>query len=200
MCLSLKASCSSFHAHTYLRNSVLKTKSIFKAVTICSFTALQFSWAGETLAKSWISSVRIIIPASSLLSFFSWGFVRGIQGAWWRPSELFFSQTSLPRHAAISNHRAEHTAAVQWAGSSFQWCDQTRVHNACWRCQQLRIVLGSCTATWRGGNCGLSRAYKRSGVTIYLQRSPSGAGEKQSRLFFCDSLREVLSSDCQGRR
>lgn len=79
-CVSQKGFCSSFHAPTYLWNSVLKTKPIFKAVTIFSFTALNFSWGGEILAKSRISSVRIIILAYSLLSFFSWGFIRGIQG------------------------------------------------------------------------------------------------------------------------
>lgn len=91
----------SSHAPTYLWNSILKTKPIFKAVTIFSFAALHFSWNRETLAKSWILSVKIIILAYSL-SFFSWDFIRGIQGGWCSPSELFFQ--SSPRQLSLGMH------------------------------------------------------------------------------------------------
>lgn len=102
LCVSQKGFCSSFHAPTLLWNSVLKTKPIFKAVTIFSFTALNFSWGREILAKSRISSVRIIILAYSLLSFFSWGFIRGIQGGCCSPTELFFQ--SSPRQLSLGMH------------------------------------------------------------------------------------------------
>ena len=102
VCVSEKAFCSSFHAPTYLWKSILKTKPVFKAVTIFSFTALHFRWGRETLAKSRISSVKIIILADSSLSAFSWGFVRGFQGGWCSPSELFFQ--SSPRQPSLGTH------------------------------------------------------------------------------------------------
>lgn len=100
-CASPKAFHSSFHAPTYLWNHVLKTKPIFKAGTIFLFTALLFSWGRETLAKSVIPSVKIIILAYNL-SFFSWGFIRGIQGGWYSPSELFLQ--SSPRQLSLGMH------------------------------------------------------------------------------------------------
>lgn len=100
-CASPKAFHSSFHAPTYLWNHVLKTKPIFKAGTIFLFTALLFSWGRETLAKSLIPSVKIIILAYNL-SFFSWGFIRGIQGGWCSPSELFLQ--SSPRQLSLGMH------------------------------------------------------------------------------------------------
>lgn len=100
VCISHKAFWS-FHAPTDLWNSVLKTKPVFKAVTVFSFTSLHFSWGREALAKSCISSVKIIILAYSLLFFFSWGFNSGrlMQSKWIVLPVL--SQTAFPRHASI---------------------------------------------------------------------------------------------------
>lgn len=128
VCVFQKAFWSSFHAPTDLWNSVLKTKPIFKAVTVFSFTSLHFSWGREALAKSRISSVKIIILAYSLLFFFSWGFNSGrlMQSKW-----MFFQ--SSPRQLSLGvhpffNHQIEYTAVTQRKCSYFQLCGYIWVH------------------------------------------------------------------------
>lgn len=184
--VSQKAFCSSFLAPTFLWNGIFKIKPFLKAVTIFSFTSLHFSWGRETLAKSWILSVKIIILAYSLLSFFSYrrNSGRPMQSKWIVLPVLF--QTAFPRHTSIFNHQL----STQLSHSENVAVFNCAIRHGSIIYDMMPTVVGSCTIH------SLSRAYKSSSVTIHMRGWPSADGEKQSRLF-CDNLRKVISSDCQ---